>query len=173
VLAWCDRRIGRRSQYSGPGALRLCSRLRALGTALAVLGGFAAAGCSFQLKSLLAKDNGDVEASGSISRPAARPKRTADAAPASEADLAYARAAASDALAHSGKDQSVPWQNPNTGAGGNITPLETSYTEGGQRCRDFLASYVRGSAQEWLQGTACHVSQGNWEVKSLKPLKRS
>jgi len=147
--------------------------LRALGTALAILGGSAAGGCSYQLQSLLTKDDGDVEATGSIGRPAAQPSRVADAAAPSEVDLAYARAAASEALAHTGKDQSVPWQNPNTGARGNITPLETSYTEGGQRCRDFLASYAHGAAQEWLQGAACRTSQGNWEVKSLKPLKRS
>ena len=147
--------------------------MRALGTALAILGGSAAGGCSYQLQSLLAKDDGDVEAAGSISRPAVQPSRVADAAPPSEVDLAYARAAASEALAHTGKDQSVPWQNPNTGARGNITPLETSYTEGGQRCRDFLASYAHGATQEWLQGAACRTSQGNWEVKSLKPLKRS
>ena len=55
-------------------------------------------------------------------------------------DLAYARAAVSDALARAGKDTSVPWENPDTGAGGNITPLATSYTEGGLSCRDFLAS---------------------------------
>jgi len=146
--------------------------LRALGTALAILGGSAAGGCSY-LRSLLAKDDSDVEASGSTGRPAAQPSRAADAALPSEADIAYARAAASDALAHSGKDQSLPWQNPNTGASGNITPLETSYTDGGQRCRDFLASYAHGAAQEWLQGTACRSSQGSWEVKSLKPLKRS
>ena len=153
--------------------MRLCWRFRALGAALAVLGGFATGGCSYQLRSLLSKDDGGVEATGAISRPAAQPDRVADAVPPSEVDLAYARAAAADALAHSGKDQSVPWQNPTTGAGGNITPLETSYMEGGQRCRDFLASYAHGSAQEWLQGAACRTSQGNWEVKSLKPLKRS
>ena len=153
--------------------MRLCWRVRALGAALAVLGGFVAGGCSLQLQSLLAKDEGDVEATGSITRPAGPPTRTADAAPPLEVDLAYARAAASEALAHSGKDQSVPWRNPNTGAGGNITPLETSYTEGGRRCRDFLASYAHGAAQEWLQGAACRTSQGTWEVKSLKPLKRS
>jgi hypothetical protein len=27
--------------------------------------------------------------------------------------------------------------------------------------------------EDWLQGAACRTSQGNWEVKSLKPLKRS
>ena len=144
-----------------------------MGTTLAILGGSAAGGCSYQLQSLLAKDDSDVEATGSIGRPAAQASRVPDAALPSETDLAYARAAASEALAHSGKDQSVPWQNPHTGASGNITPLETSYTDGGQRCRDFLASYAHGAAQEWLQGTACRTSQGSWDVKSLKPLKRS
>src|SRR5580692_6964480 len=76
-------------------------------------------------------------------------------------------------MARSGKDASVPWQNPNTGAGGNITPLATSYNEGGVPCRDFLASYAHGGSEDWLQGAACRTSQGNWEVKSLKPLKRS
>ena len=62
-------------------------------------------------------------------------------------------------------------QNPQTGAGGNITPLATSYSEGGLPCRDFLASYVHGGSQAWLQGAACRTSHGKWEVKSLKPLK--
>ena len=57
--------------------------------------------------------------------------------------------------------------------GGNITPLATAYSEGGVPCRDFLASYAHGGAEAWLQGEACRTSQGNWEVRSLKPLKRS
>ena len=95
---------------------------------------------------------------------------TASVSPRSDADLAYARAAASDALARGGKDSSVPWQNPETGAGGNITPLATSYSEGGRPCRDFLASYVHGGSQDWLQGAACRTADGAWEVRRLKPL---
>ena len=60
----------------------------------------------------------------------------------------------------------------NTGAGGNITPLAASYSEGGFTCRDFLASYVRGQAQAWLQGEACRTAHGKWEVKSLTPFKQ-
>jgi hypothetical protein len=146
--------------------------LRAI-TAAAVLGGLATGGCSYQLQSSLSKDDPDLDQTGSISRPAGEPARTADAAPPSEVDLAYARAAAADVMAHSGKDMNVPWQNPNTGAGGNITPLASSYDEGGQPCRDFLVSYVHGASQDWLQGAACRTAQGRWEVKSLKPLKRS
>jgi surface antigen len=98
---------------------------------------------------------------------------TADASLPSDGDLAYARATVSDALGRGSKDSSVPWQNPQSGAGGNITPLATSYSEGGLPCRDFLASYVHGGSQDWLQGAACRTARGTWEVRRLKPLKPS
>jgi surface antigen len=88
----------------------------------------------------------------------------------SEMDLAYARAVAIDALARGAKDSSIPWENPHSGAGGNITPLTSPHSQGALVCRDFLASYVRGQSQAWLQGEACRAKHGTWEVKSLKPL---
>lgn len=91
----------------------------------------------------------------------------------SEADLAYARATAADVVGHGAKDASIPWENPNTGAGGNITPLAASYIDGALTCRDFLASYVRGPAQAWMQGEACHTAHGKWEVRNLRPFKQS
>jgi 17 kDa outer membrane surface antigen len=163
-----------------------------------VLSALVVSGCSYRLSSLSSQDDGDPPTTGSIAAPAGQ-ERSADASPrqggpqardqASQArqahddpardqagnladDLAYARAAASDALARAGKDSSVPWQNPDTGAGGNITPLATSYTEGGLPCRDFLASYVHGGSQDWLQGAACRTDAGAWEVRRLKPLGR-
>ncbi len=133
----------------------------------------AAAGCSYRLGSLTANDHPDLEQTGSIDHPGGRAGQAAAAAQPTEFDLAYARAAASDVLARGGKDNSVPWQNPQTGAGGNITPLAASYSEGGTPCRDFLASYVHGQSEAWLQGAACRTAGGKWEVKSLKPLKSS
>ena len=41
----------------------------------------------------------------------------------------------------------------------------------GFTCRDFLASYVRGRREAWLQGEACRTQQGGWEVKSLQALQ--
>ena len=137
----------------------------------AILCAVAVAGCSFQLSSLLSKGDADVETTGSVSRPADQAGRTADASQPPEIDLAYARAVAADTLARGGKDASVPWENPHTGAGGNITPLAASYSEGGFTCRDFLASYVHGASEAWLQGEACRTDHGKWEVKSLIPLK--
>ena len=117
---------------------------------------------------MFSKSEADVEQTGSIVRSGRQP----DDAALPETDLIYARAVATDALARGAKDSSIPWENPHTGAGGNITPLPAAYSEGEFTCRDFLASYARGDAQAWLQGEACRTTHGKWEVKSLKPLKR-
>jgi surface antigen len=122
---------------------------------------------------MFSKPDAEVEQTGSIahlSAAAGAPATAANTDP-SPTDLAYARAAAADALAHGTKGNSVPWRNPQTGVGGNITPLASSHTEDGLPCRDFLASYMRAGAQSWLQGSACRTARGDWEVKSLKPLK--
>ena len=110
-----------------------------------------------------------VDATGSVDRGV----ETAEAAAPSESDLAYARAAPADAMAREVKDSSTPWNNPDSGASGNITPLGTPYSQGDLRCRGFLASYARGPAQAWLQGEACRTGgSGKWEVRSLRPLSR-
>jgi surface antigen len=90
-----------------------------------------------------------------------------------EGDLAFARNAASDVLTKGDKDSSQPWSNPETGARGSVTPLAQAYTEDGRTCRDFLASYVNGKTETWLQGAACQSSRGRWEIHSLSPWRRS
>jgi surface antigen len=91
----------------------------------------------------------------------------------SDGDLAYARAAASEVLRRGKKDASLPWENPRSGARGTVTPIASAYSQDGQICRNFLASYVNGSAEAWLQGEACKQGKDSWEVRSLKPWKRS
>jgi surface antigen len=120
---------------------------------------------------MFSKSDADVAQTSSIAAPVSQANATSVAAP-SEVDLAYARAVAADALERGSKDSSIPWENPHTGAGGNITPLNTAYNAGASTCRDFLASYVLGQAQAWLQGEACRTPHGTWEVKSLRPLKQ-
>jgi surface antigen len=91
-----------------------------------------------------------------------------------ESDLAFARTAASDVLTKGDKDTSQPWQNPETGARGSVTPLAQAYANGdGRTCRDFLASYVNGRSESWLQGAACQSGHGRWEIHTLKPWRRS
>jgi surface antigen len=88
-----------------------------------------------------------------------------------ERDLAFAKAAAREVLRKDEKDASLEWENPTTGARGTVTPIASAYTQDGQTCRDFLASFVTKSAQSWLQGEACQASRGSWEVRALKPWK--
>ena len=107
----------------------------------------------------------DKEVTGSIG-PAQPPAPT-------ETDLAFARTAASDVLTKGSKDSSQPWENPETGARGSVTPLAQAYSsEDGRTCRDFLASYVNGRSESWLQGAACRASHGRWEIHTLKPWRR-
>lgn len=131
----------------------------------------ASGGCSFsyQLGSLFEKnkEQAGVETTGSIPD-----GRTASKPQALDRDLAYARAAASEVLRGGGQGVSQPWENPETGARGTVTPIASAYTVDGFTCHDFLASYVRNdSGENWMRGEACRIHQGNWEVRSLKPWK--
>jgi surface antigen len=130
-------------------------------------------GCalSFPLESMFSKKQGTTgEVTGSTEH---GPMASAFESDQFEADLVYARTVAAELLARGGKDASAPWENPATGARGNITPVAAAYLQDGATCRDFLASYVRGEATAWLAGEACRGVGGRWEVKSLKAFKRT
>jgi surface antigen len=172
VLACGVRGVARRPLYSGTGASRLCWRPHRFPALAALLSALSTAGCAYQLDTSFSKADADVAHTGSTGG-ADRQVTAANVVAPSETDLAYARAVAAEAVGHGAKDASIPWENPNTGAGGNITPLAASYSEGALTCRDFLASYVRGQEQAWLQGEACRTAQGKWEVRSLRPFKQS
>lgn len=172
MLACGDRKRCRRFQYNGTAGLRLSRGLRC-GAVIAVLvSALAVSGCSYRLASMVATDDTDAAATGSIAAAGQTDPGSSGTRPA-VTDLAYARAAASDVLAYAGKDASVHWQNPQTGARGNILPLDTSYREDGLPCRDFLASYLHGATQDWLRGAACRTAGGSWQVTRLTPLKSS
>jgi surface antigen len=109
---------------------------------------------------------GDSDVTGSLG--AAR----SEAPEPTEADLALARNAASDVLTKGDKDSSQPWENPETGARGSVTPLAQAYSSEGRTCRDFLASYVNGQSESWLQGAACQSGEGRWQIHTLKPWKQ-
>ena len=129
---------------------------------------FALGGCSFsyQLDSLFTKKD-ETDATGSFRAAARKPA----AEPPAEGDLAIARAVVSEVLTKGGKDTSMPWENPSTGARGTITPLASAYDQDGTTCRDFLASYVKNGTESWLQGEACRAGRGKWEVRTLRPWK--
>jgi surface antigen len=131
-----------------------------------ILIGLGSGGCSFSRgDGAYAKMDGD-EVTGSLAAQSGPPIPT-------ESDLAFARTAASDVLTKGTKDSSQPWENPATGARGSVTPLAQAYSSEGRTCRDFLASYVNGRSESWMQGAACQAGHGRWEIHTLKPWKRS
>jgi surface antigen len=149
---------------------------------VAFLSLLALSGCSYQLGSLVSSEESGPQVTGTInpsahasSGPSSKAGAQASPQPSAQAelDLTYARAAATEALSRGSRDGSLPWQNPHSGARGNITPLATSYSEAGMACRDFLASYMHGESQDWLEGAACRTASGTWEIRRLKPLKSS
>lgn len=181
MLVWDGREWCRRHLYNdnGTAALRLCrlpwwARSMPLKPIAAILLFMAVSGCSYQLASLVSTDESGPQVTGTVN-PSANPSSATLSKNSSQAelDLAYARAAAAEALSRGSRDASLPWQNPHSGARGNITPLATSYSEAGMACRDFLASYMHGESQDWLEGAACRTTSGAWEVRRLKPLKSS
>jgi surface antigen len=131
-----------------------------------ILIGVGSAGCSMSRPEGAFAKMEDNAATGSLAA-----TRTGGPAP-TESDLAFARNAASDVLTKGTKDSSQPWENPETGARGSVTPLAQAYSADGRTCRDFLASYVNGRNESWLQGAACETAQGQWEIHTLKPWRR-
>ena len=155
-----------RGRYSGSAPCRLWR-----GAAAAAALAFVLSGCtiSSQFDPLFASAE-KAETTGSIG---AMPRVKQAGKPPSDGDLAYARAAASEVLRRNEKDTSLPWENPQSGARGTVTPIASAYTQDGHTCRNFLASYVNGRDEAWLTGEACRQDKGAWEVRSLKPWKRS
>jgi surface antigen len=149
---------------------RLPAQLPAWGVALSLA--FICGGCSFtyQLDSLFSRQR-DAEMTDSIGTSTLRPQ--AISAVPQDVDFAAARVALSEALAKGGRDASVPWEDPATGARGTVTPLSDATSQGGSTCRDFLASYVRDGSESWLQGEACRAPRGRWEVRHLRPWRRT
>jgi surface antigen len=131
-----------------------------------ILIGVGAGGCSLNRTDSSFARMGDSDMTGSLG--AARSEAPAP----TEADLAFARNAASDVLTKGDKDSSQPWENPETGARGSVTPLAQAYSSEGRTCRDFLASYVNGQSESWLQGAACQSGEGRWQIHTLKPWKQ-
>ncbi len=139
--------------------------MSAKGAALTlILIGLGAGGCSMSRSGGIFAKFTDDDVTGSI------PAKHLKAKEPTESDLVLARNAASDVLAKGSKGASQPWENPQTGARGSVTPLASAYAgDDGRTCRDFLASYVNGDTQSWLQGAACKAGDGRWEIQTLKP----
>lgn len=164
-MGFALRRVGYRARKAS--RLRGSEWRQLAGLSCVIFLACASAGCSYRLGGLFGSDDEAPEHTGSVSQRGATAPADADN------DLALARQAAADLLARADKASSLPWENPATGARGTVTALADAYTQDGLLCRDFLASYIRGGRESWMQGGACRMHQGKWEVRDLRPWKRS
>ena len=62
-------------------------------------------------------------------------------------------------------NQTVTWQNPDTGARYSVTPTNT-YESNDRYCRDYQTRAVIGDRVETVTGTACREPDGSWRKVS-------
>jgi len=58
---------------------------------------------------------------------------------------------------------SLAWQNPDTRAAYEVTPLAT-YQDSGRYCREYTATATIAGDRQQIYGTACRQPDGSWEV---------
>lgn len=138
-------------------------------------------GCSMQLSSLLpggVSDTGPTvirtssdDITGSI--PLQMASVNGNPMGMSAIDWPHAQAALKEALVRTDEGPSVPWDNPASGARGTVTPIAAAFTKDGLPCRNFIVSHVKDGIESWSEGLACQVRANVWEVKTVKPLKKT
>jgi len=81
-----------------------------------------------------------------------------------EADRQAMEQNAQYALEHAPTNTSTPWRNPDSGNGGQITPVETYKAKSGAYCREYQQTIWVGGKEQQAYGTACRQPDGSWEI---------
>lgn len=81
-----------------------------------------------------------------------------------KADMMYQNQAANRALETSPTGQSLPWQNPQSGNSGTITPSNYYQQADGTYCREYSQSINVGGRIENGYGRACRQPDGTWRI---------
>lgn len=89
-----------------------------------------------------------------------------------EEDRRREKAALSTALDPQGDGSTVRWDNDKSGTKGAITAVGRAYTSDGKICRAFLGDLARETMHRTVQGTACAVAAGDWELREAKPFSK-
>ncbi len=69
------------------------------------------------------------------------------------------------ALEYSKDHQTVTWQNPNTLADYEVTPVN-AYRVNDQDCREYITRATIDGHSEEITGTACRKENGSWQVQN-------
>jgi len=63
-------------------------------------------------------------------------------------------------------NETITWNNPDTGHHGSVVPVRSGTTTSGQVCREFQTTIVVGGQEEQGYGTACQQPDGSWKIVS-------
>lgn len=81
-------------------------------------------------------------------------------------DMAYYNTASQRALETGQPGQALPWNNPQTGNYGSVTPQAYYQNSSGQYCREYSQTINVGGRSERGYGTACRMPDGTWQIVS-------
>lgn len=80
------------------------------------------------------------------------------------ADMMYMERTNQGALENGQPGQTFPWNNPQTGNSGTITPSNYYQTANNQYCREYTQTVSVGGRREQGYGTACRQPDGTWQI---------
>lgn len=60
--------------------------------------------------------------------------------------------------------QTLPWNNPQSGNSGTVTPKAPYQNSNGQYCREYTQSIKVGGKTQSGYGTACRQPDGSWQI---------
>ena len=81
-----------------------------------------------------------------------------------KADMVYYDQTSQGALENGQPGQAFPWNNPQTGNSGVVTPGSYYQADNGQYCREFSQNISVGGQTERAYGTACRQADGSWRI---------
>ncbi len=61
-------------------------------------------------------------------------------------------------------NETIIWNNPDTGHSGTVTPVREGRRQSGQYCREFQSEINVGGQREKGYGTACQQPDGSWKI---------
>lgn len=61
-------------------------------------------------------------------------------------------------------NETIIWNNPNTGNSGYVKPIRDGRSQAGQYCREFQSEITVGGQREQGYGRACQQPDGSWRI---------
>lgn len=81
-----------------------------------------------------------------------------------KADMGYYNQTSQRALETAQPGQALPWNNPQTGNSGTVTPSNYYQDDSGRYCREYTQTIKVGGKTQQGHGTACREPDGTWKI---------